>query len=174
MRGAWCVVLFVLAVSFGAAAPAWSQDDAVGIGLGSRPAAATVADLDGNRIDLGTVIGKKPVLIEFWATWCPRCAALVPKMEVARARYGDQVDFVAIAVAVGQTPAAIKRHLTRHAIPFRVFYDSDGSAVRAFQAPATSFVVILDRDGKVVYTGIGEEQDIDAAVRRVVGDGRGR
>jgi len=168
MRGAWCVVLSVLAGSFGAAATAWAQDDEVGIALGSRPRAAAVADLDGNRVDLATVIGKKPVLIEFWAAWCPRCAALVPKMEAARSRYGDRVDFVAIAVAVGQTPAAIKRHLARHAIPFRVFYDADGSAVRAFLAPATSFVVILDRDGKVVYTGIGEEQDIEEAVKRVV------
>ena len=162
------MVLSVLAPTFGASAPAQAQDDEVGIAIGSRPAGATVSDLDGHPVDLRTVIGKKPVLFEFWATWCPRCAALVPKMEAARARYGDQVDFVAIAVAVGQTPAAIKRHLTRHDIPFRVFYDTDGSAVRAFQAPATSFVVILDRDGKVVYTGIGEEQDIDGAVRRVV------
>jgi thiol-disulfide isomerase/thioredoxin len=174
MRREWYVVLAVLAVGFGAAAPAMAQDDEVGIALGSRPSGATVSDLDGHPVDLRTVIGKKPVLFEFWATWCPRCAALVPKMEAARARYGDWVDFVAIAVAVGQTPAAIKRHLARHDIPFRVFYDTDGSAVRAFQAPATSFVVILDRDGKVVYTGIGEEQDVEAGILRAVEGGRGR
>jgi thiol-disulfide isomerase/thioredoxin len=125
-------------------------------------------DLAGKPVDLSTIIGQKPVLLEFWATWCTLCAALLPKMEAAHARFGDRVDFVAIAVAVGQTPAAVKRHLARHPIPFRLLWDSDGKAVRAFQAPATSFVVVLDRDGKVAYTGIGEDQDIEGAVKRVV------
>jgi thiol-disulfide isomerase/thioredoxin len=151
-----------LALSLGAARPAQAQDDEVGIAVGARPPAVTVVDLAGKPVDLGTIIGKKPVLLEFWATWCTRCAALVPKMEAARSRFGDQVEFVAIAVAVGQTPAAVKRHLARHPVPFRFLWDSGGNAVRAFQAPATSFVVVLDRDGKVAYTGIGEEQDIKA------------
>jgi thiol-disulfide isomerase/thioredoxin len=155
----WCV---------SAATPLSAQDDEVGIAVGARPPAVTVADLDGKPVDLSTIIGKKPVLLEFWATWCPLCAALLPKMEAAHTRYGNQVEFVAIAVAVGQSPAGVKRHLERHPMPFRLLWDTDGNAVRAFQAPATSYVVVLDRDGRVAYTGIGEEQDIDAAVRRVV------
>ena len=174
MRGEWLVVSVLMAASLAIAQPASAQDDEVGIALGARPPAAQVQDLDGHAVDLGTAIGKKPVLLEFWATWCPRCEALVPKMEAARARYGSQVSFVAIAVAVGQTPAAVKRHLTRHPIPFRVFWDADGNAVRAFQAPATSFVVVLDGEGKVVYTGIGEEQDVEAGIRRAVEGGKGR
>ena len=55
-----------------------------------------------------------------------------------------------------------------HPMSLRLLWDTDGRAVRAFQAPATSFVVVLDRDGKVAYTGIGEEQDIEGAVQRVV------
>lgn len=150
------------------AAPLTAQDDDVGIAVGARPPAATITDLDGTPVDLSTFVGKKPVLIEFWATWCPRCAALLPKVRAARARAGDRVAFVAIAVAVGQTPAGVKRHLARHPIPFTVLWDSGGNAVRAYQAPATSFVVVLDASGTVVYTGFGEEQDLEGAVRRVV------
>lgn len=174
VRGAWYVIAVLMGLSSGEARLAVAQDDEVGIALGVHPPAARVEDLDGHAVALDTAIGKKPVLLEFWATWCPRCEALVPKMEAARARYGSQVSFVAIAVAVGQTPAAIKRHLARHPIPFRVFWDADGNAVRAFQAPATSYVVVLDGDGKVVYTGIGEEQDVEGALQRVAGDGKGR
>ena len=169
VRGAWCVVSSVWALSLGVAQPGSAQEDEVGIAVGARPPTVTIADLDGNAVDLSTVIGKKPVLLEFWATWCPRCAALLPRMEAARTRFGDQVEFVAIAVAVGQTPASVKRHLTRHPIPLRLLWDSDGNAVRAFQAPGTSFVVVLGRDGKVAYTGYGEDQDIEGAVARVTG-----
>jgi thiol-disulfide isomerase/thioredoxin len=108
------------------------------------------------------------VLLEFWATWCPLCEALLPRLEAAHRRYGDQVEFVAIAVAVNQSQSSVKRHLARHPIPFRFLWDRSGNAVRAFQAPSTSFVVVLDASGKVVYTGLGDDQDIDAAVRRVV------
>jgi thiol-disulfide isomerase/thioredoxin len=168
-RGEWFVTAPVLALCLAVVvAPLSAQQDDVGIAVGARPPAITLEDLDGKPVDLGTIIGKKPVLLEFWATWCTLCAALLPKLEAARSRFGDRVEFVAIAVAVGQTPAAVKRHLARHPAPLRFLWDRGGNAVRAFQAPATSFVVVLDRDGRVAYTGIGEEQDIEGAVRRVV------
>jgi thiol-disulfide isomerase/thioredoxin len=155
-------------LSLGVAGTGSAQDDDVGIAVGARPPAATVTDLDGKPVELSTFVGKKPVLIEFWATWCPLCAALLPRIEAARARVGDRVAFVAIAVAVGETPASVKRHFARHPIPFTVLWDSGGNAVRAYHAPATSFVVVLDASGTVAYTGFGEDQDIEAALRRVV------
>jgi peroxiredoxin len=161
------VVLSVLAASLGVSGGAVAQDDNVGIAIGTRPPAVTIEDLDGRPVDLGLIIGKKPVLLEFWATWCPVCAALFPRIEAAHARFGDRVEFVVIAVAVNQSRASIKRHLTRHPMPFRILWDTDGHAVRAFHAPSTSYVVVLDSAGKVAYTGLGAEQDIEAAVRRV-------
>jgi thiol-disulfide isomerase/thioredoxin len=113
-------------------------------------------------------VGKKPVIVEFWATWCPVCAELLPRMEAARKKYGDRAAFLVIAVAVNQSKNTIRRHLARHPMPFTFLWDANGAAVRAFQAPATSYVAVLDAKGKVVYTGIGADQDIDAALRRAV------
>jgi thiol-disulfide isomerase/thioredoxin len=169
VRGAWCVVFAVLTASLSVPGRVFAQDEGdLGIALGATPPAVTIEDLDGRPVDLGQVVGKKPVLLEFWATWCPLCEALLPRLEAAHRRYGDQVEFVAIAVAVNQSQSSVKRHLARHPIPFRFLWDRSGNAVRAFQAPSTSFVVVLDASGKVVYTGLGDDQDIDAAVRRVV------
>lgn len=167
VRGAVCVVACALTVALGTPGRVVAQDDEIGIAIGTRPEAVTIEDLDGRPVDLGQIIGKKAVLIEFWATWCPLCAALFPRMEAAHARFGNQVEFVVVAVAVNQSQAAIKRHLTRHPMPFRILWDGNGRAVRAFQAPSTSYVVVLDSAGNVAYTGLGAEQDIEAAVRRV-------
>jgi thiol-disulfide isomerase/thioredoxin len=144
-----------------------AQDDDLGIAIGTRPEAVTIEDLDGRPVDLSQIIGKKPVLLEFWATWCPLCAALFPRIEAAQRRFGNRVDFVVVAVGVNQSQVAIKRHLTRHPMPFRILWDGDGLAVRGFQAPSTSYVVVLDSAGKVAYTGLGAEQDIEAALLRV-------
>lgn len=146
-----------------------AQDDEIGLAVGTAAPAAAVQDLDGQPVDLAQLVGKKPVLIEFWATWCPLCAALMPRIVAARARYGDRVEFVEIAVAVNETRASVRRHLAEHPLPFRFLWDATGAAVRAYQAPTTSYLVAVDARGRVVYTGTGEDQDVEAALRRATG-----
>lgn len=127
-----------------------------------------VPDLAGEPFDLATVIGRKPVLIQFWATWCSVCEALMPALRAAGARYGDRVEFLGVNVTVNQTPDRVRRYLEEHNPPFRTLYDRRGVAVRALDVPATGFVVILDATGRVAYTGSGERQDLVAALGRVV------
>jgi len=162
------VVLAVSAGLAGAAARARAQDE-VGIASGSVPPVVTIEDLDGQPVNLGDLIRGKPAVVEFWATWCPQCERLFPRMEAAQQRYGQDVEFIVVAVAVNQTPRSIRRHLERHPMPFKVLWDTQGRATRAFEAFTTSYVVALSAEGKVVYTGTGPEQDIEAAVRRAVG-----
>lgn len=146
-----------------------AQDpDDVGIPVGSTPAAPKIEDLSRNQVDLAKYVGHGPVLLEFWAQWCPICKELEPTMAAAHAKYGKQVTFIAVGVAVNESPASIQRHLTDHPMPYQVLWDSGGNATRAFQAVATSYVVILNAKGTVVYTGTGSDQDIEAAVRKAI------
>lgn len=149
----------------GAPRPAMAQD--VGIAVGTPAPRVVINDLDGHPVDLGAVIGKRPVFLEFWATWCELCKALYPRMAAAAAKYGSQVAFFGINVTVNQTPAKVRRYLAEHHPPFRTLYDADGVGVRAYLAPTTSYVVIVDRHGKVAYTGSGGDQDLAPALARV-------
>jgi len=147
-------------------APLLAQDDVIGIRVGETPPAVTIEDLEGRPVELSRWIGKKPVLVEFWATWCPVCEELMPRMEAAQQRFGDRVEFLVVAVAVNQSKNGIRRHLTRHPMPFTFLWDVNGNATRAFQAPATSYTVALDARGKVVYTGIGADQNLERALEK--------
>lgn len=149
-------------------APLFGQTDEVGLPLGTVPEAVVIEDLDGNDVDLAQYIGGKPALFQFWATWCEDCKQLEPKMIAAHEQYGDQVTFIAVSVAVNQSKRSIERHLEKNPVPHIVLWDTRGRAVRAFAAPTTSYVALLDADGKVVYTGVGGDQDIEMAIRRVV------
>jgi thiol-disulfide isomerase/thioredoxin len=140
----------------------------VGLEIGAKPEAVALEDLDGNPVDLARWVGKKPLVLEFWATWCPLCAALEPQLKAAKDRWGDRVDVVFIAVGVNQSPRSIRRHLERHPMPGPMLWDGAGRAVRAFKAPTTSYVVILDAAGAVRYTGVGEDQDIAEAIARIM------
>jgi peroxiredoxin len=142
--------------------------DIIGIPVGETPPAVTLENLNGDSVALSQWIGKKPVIVEFWATWCPICAELLPRMETARKKFGDRVEFLVVAVAVNQTKNSVRRHLERHPMPFTFLWDGNGAAVRAFEAPATSYIAVLDATGKVVYTGVGADQEIEAALERAV------
>lgn len=165
MKATLPVALAVLLLLSGGAS---AQESGIGIAIGSKPGAALVEDLEGNAVDLAQYVGRKPVLIEFWATWCPLCAALEPRLATAHARYGGEVEFLVVGVGVNQTPRSIRRHLEKRPMVGRVLFDPKGSAVRAFRVPTTSFIVVLDAAGVVRYTGTGEDQDIEAAIGRAL------
>ena len=148
------------------AAPLAAQD--LGIGVGEKAPAVSVQTLDGKTLDLGKYIGKTPMLIEFWATWCPNCKELMPALLDAEKKYGKQVKIVAIAVAINQSPEKVRRFLAAHPVPHETWYDVDGKAAGAFDAPATSYVVVLDKSGRVVYTGLGGKQNLEAALRKAL------
>ncbi|HKA59342.1 MAG TPA: TlpA disulfide reductase family protein [Gemmatimonadales bacterium] len=168
VRRASCVGLLFLA-------PALLRgQDVIGIRVGETPPAVTLENLNGDTVSLAQWIGKKPVIVEFWATWCPICAELLPRMEAAHKKYGDKAEFLVVAVAVNQSKNSVRRHLDKHPMPFSFLWDGNGAAVRAFQAPSTSYIAVLDARGRVVYTGVGEDQDIETALQKAVGGGNGR
>lgn len=144
-----------------------TQTMQIGIERGSTPVGVTLERLDGDggTVDLSESIGRRPVLLEFWATWCENCEALHPRLLEAHAEYGDRVDFYAVAVGVNQSPERIRKHLEKLPVPFPTLWDERGAAVREFEAPNTSYIVVLDSDGRVTYTGTGAGQDIQAAIR---------
>ena len=142
----------------------------IGIALGETPQLVEVEDLDGNMVSLASFAGEKPVLFEFWAYWCENCAELHPHLVEAYRKYSDRIEFVAVGVGVAQSPRRMRRHLAdlEPPPPWSTLFDKGGKAVRAFLAPATSYIAIIDPSGKVVYTGIGPDQDIDAVVRGIL------
>jgi thiol-disulfide isomerase/thioredoxin len=158
-----------LAVAAGAAAaPAGLGAQEVGLPVGTVAPAAAVETLDGRPADLARVVAGRPALVEFWATWCPNCKQLEPQISSLAARYGGRLQLVTVAVSVNQTPERVRRYVAARRIPGTVVFDRGGKATAAYDAPATSYVVLLDRGGKVVYTGQGGDQDLAGAVRRVL------
>ena len=141
-----------------------------GLPVGSKaPSTVAVETLDGKPFDLGQYVGKTPVLLEFWATWCPNCKQLEPAMLEATKKYAGKVKFVAVAVSVNQSSERVKLYAEKHGMPMEVYYDRKGNAADAFDAAATSYIVVLDKNGTVVYTGLGGTQNVDAALRKAVG-----
>ena len=70
-------------------------------------------------------------------------------------------------VTVNQTPERVRRWIASNDPPYRTLYDDKGVSTRAYEAPVTSYIVIIDAAGKVAYTGTGADQDLAGALARV-------
>lgn len=154
----------VLALGLVTASRAGAQDS--GIPVGSKAPAAVVETLDGAPADLGAWVGKEPVFIEFWATWCPNCKQLEPQVLALQKKYAGKVRFVGVAVSVNQKPEIVKRYIAAHGLQGEQLYDKKGLATDAYDVPATSYVVVINAKGTVVYTGLGGRQDLATALAK--------
>lgn len=164
IRRALAAAALALGIS---AAPAVAQD--AGIAVGTKAPAVVLKTLDGRSVDLGKLNGRKPYMLEFWATWCSNCEEMLPRVRAAAAQYGRDVEFYGVNVTVNQTKDRVQRYLEKHKPPYVTLWDDTGASTRAFDVPTTSFIVIVDRAGIVRYAALGADQEIDAPLKLVAG-----
>jgi thiol-disulfide isomerase/thioredoxin len=139
-----------------------------GLHVGDMAPTARVKSLDGADVDLARFVGKTPVLIEFWATWCPLCKQLEPAIQALHDKYQGKLEIVHIVVPQNQTPDRAREYAEKHKLPGRFFFDANGEAYKAFAAYHTSYIVVLNAKGTVVHSDAGTTQDLAAAVAKAV------
>ncbi len=163
MRSRIRLALVAVALS---ATSLFAQD--TGIALGEKGPGGPLETLDGKIVDLTSYLGKGPVVLEFWATWCGNCKEMEPSMRAAMKKYAGTAKFITVAVSINQSLDRVKAWQKINALPGDLLYDRKGIVSAAYDAPATSYVVVLDKTGKVVYTGVGGAQNVEAAVKKAM------
>jgi thiol-disulfide isomerase/thioredoxin len=158
------VLLALLAASPVVAASAQAK----GLKVGDQAPTVVVESLDGAPVDLAQYIGKRPVLLEFWATWCPLCREMEPAVKAFHKQYGDSLAIIRVVVPQNQTPERAKAYVAQYELPGVFVFDRDGKAYKAFAAFHTSYIVVLDRTGKVLHSNDGGKQDLAAVIERAV------
>jgi peroxiredoxin len=159
------LLLLAIATARGAAQ---SRPNIEAVVVGSTAPDATLRTLEGTPVSLQRAIDGRPALIEFWATWCSTCTELEPTIRAVATKYRDRVAIIGVAVESNQTPARVKAFVAKHRLTGTHFFDAGGAVRDAFGVPGTSYVVVLNRAGIVVYIGIGGTQDLERAVERAL------
>lgn len=135
--------------------------------VGQPAPAFSLETFEGGTVDLATVYGKKAVVVDFWAAWCPFCVAEMPELEKAHQDYGDELLIVGVhrtdteAVNVGQ------RFALARGVTYPLVKDSDGSLYRAAGGLGMPVAVFIDREGIVteVKSGPKTAEEIGEKVR---------
>jgi len=116
----------------------------------------TVYTEDGKKVSLYDKLDR-PVVINFWATWCPPCKAEMPDFDELYKEYGDRVDFMMVNLTDGNrdTVAAVKDFIAEKGYSFPVYCDSDMTASYFYGVQSIPTTVFFDADGNIITTNVG-------------------
>ena len=117
-------------------------------------------DLSGETVKLSSYQGQKPVLIYFWATWCPYCLAVKPKVAELRQKVSPSaLEILGVNVGGSDTLERLKRYQEAHPAAYPILFDGDQLAARAYHVQGIPTFILVDKQGKIVYKGNSPPED---------------
>jgi len=130
----------------------------------------TVIDRNGKSVKLSDFAGK-PMVLNFWATWCGPCKSELPAFNKLHAEYKNDVQFLMINLTDGQreTVDGVERFLTQNGYVFPVYFDTKYEASYAYSAYSIPLSIFIDKDGNIVqsYLGAMSEETLRSFIEEI-------
>ena len=131
----------------------------------------TVTDREGNEVRLADQIGK-PVIVNFWASWCPPCRSELPDFDAASQTYGEEITFMMVDLCDGmrETPVIGSSFVEENGYSFPVYFDTTGEAAGTYGVYSIPMTVGIDPTGEItaVYTGAMTEAQVQSLVNSLL------
>lgn len=133
----------------------------------ARPTPAlNLVDLDGKTWTLAALSGR-PVLLNFWASWCEPCRAEMPSLELLATRE-EKAGLAILSVNYREPVPTIRRFLETLPFSLPILLDRDGDAAGAWTPRVFPSTVLIDRRGAARSTVIGELDWMGAEARTLI------
>ena len=116
----------------------------------------TVYDMNGNTVKLSDFFGK-PIIVNFWATWCGPCKSELPAFNNMYAKYGDEVHFLMINLTDGSrdTKESVTAFVNDNSYSFPVCFDTTMEAAITYSAYSIPMTLLITSDGQLAHTQMG-------------------
>lgn len=116
----------------------------------------TVYDMDGNAVKLSDYFGK-PIIVNFWATWCGPCKSELPAFDTMYAKYKDEVHFLMVNLTDGSrdTKDSVTAFVNDGGYTFPVYFDTTMEAAYTYSAYSIPMTLLITSDGQLAHTQMG-------------------
>jgi cytochrome c biogenesis protein CcmG, thiol:disulfide interchange protein DsbE len=116
----------------------------------------SLKQLDGNTYNFSKIVGKKVIIIDFWATWCKPCKKLLKKLNIIHKKYKDDVEILAISTDNASAFSNVESYIKSKGYTFTVLLDPDNNVVRVFNpSRQLPYTLIIDKKGNIAFSHTG-------------------
>ncbi|MFK5970505.1 MAG: TlpA disulfide reductase family protein [Candidatus Marithrix sp.] len=123
--------------------------------VGDKAINFTAITLDGKQISIqDDYIGKKPVLLVFWATWCPNCLSEIPDLIKFNDKFAESFPILAINIGMNDTIKTVKKYQKKHNLKYQFIFDEGGIISKYYQIIGTPTQIIIAANGNIMYRGV--------------------
>lgn len=136
--------------------------------VGHRAPAVTLGLLDGTRVELGQLLGRRPIYLKFWATWCVPCREQMPHLAATHRAHGHDLAVFAVDVGVNDPIENVREWVAANKLGVPVVYDSDGAVAEKFHLNVTPQHVLIDAAGIVRHVGHAVTPELEHAIAALV------
>lgn len=113
----------------------------------------TLTTLSGEDVTLSDFRGRQPVVLNFWATWCPPCRAEIPFFQSVSRKYNGQV--AVLGLDDGESRATVAPFVTEMGMTYPVPLDEESLVSRRYRVNSLPTTYFIGRDGVVQHVHIG-------------------
>jgi len=141
----------------GCSSPSKPGDSAQGVEVGKLAPDFQLQNLDGQTVSLGNLRGK-PVLINFWATWCPPCRSEMPYIQEIYDEWSDK-ELVVLAINIGESSSKAEGFMQSYNLSFTVLLDTKQAIAQKYNIQYIPTTFFIDKDGIIQDKVIGPFQN---------------
>lgn len=136
---------------------------------GYRAPDFTLTAINGETITLSALRGR-PVVLNFWATWCPPCRVEMPFFQRASANYNGRA--IVLGISDGETADVVTRFAAQNGLSYPLLPDSDSQVSRQYATRALPTTFFIDADGMIteVHSGIINQAVLEDKIERLLND----